>query len=97
MIEGMEFKTTFWDDFSIADRYGEPAIKDTFVRAFYAWRADTEFVTELVLVLNWKCWYWYGKNNSYSKLYSDLYYKADGWCKNNLKGDDARYYFEMTD
>ena len=25
-----EFKTTFWMDFSIADRYGIPVIKDTY-------------------------------------------------------------------
>jgi len=53
-----EFKTTFWDDFSIADRFGENGIKDTYNRAFKHWKNDIVFITELVLVLNWKARYW---------------------------------------
>ena len=30
--------TTFWDDFSIADRFGISAIKDTYKRAFEEWK-----------------------------------------------------------
>ena len=32
-----QIKTTFWDDFSIADIFGVTAIKDTFQRAFNEW------------------------------------------------------------
>lgn len=32
-INGYETITTFWDDFSIADRFGIAAIKDTYKRA----------------------------------------------------------------
>ena len=31
---GNEVKTTFWEDFSIAERFGLSAIQDTFNRAF---------------------------------------------------------------
>ena len=35
MLEnGYELQTTFWNDFSIADRFGLSAIQDTFNRAF---------------------------------------------------------------
>ena len=31
-------KTTFWEDFSIAERFGLSAIQDTFNRAFKEWK-----------------------------------------------------------
>lgn len=31
---GYELQTTFWSDLSIADRFGLPAVRDTFRRAF---------------------------------------------------------------
>lgn len=93
-----EFKTTFWDDFTIADRYGEEGVKDTFVRAFWSWREDTVFVTELAIVTNWKCWqHWREGNDTLAKAYAELYYKVRGWCLDHLKGEDLRYYLETTD
>ena len=35
---GNEVKTTFWEDFSIAERFGLSAIRDTFNRAFKEWK-----------------------------------------------------------
>ena len=35
---GTEVKTTFWEDFSIAERFGLSAIQDTFNRAFKEWK-----------------------------------------------------------
>lgn len=50
------------------------------------------------MVLNWKCWQWYEKGNeTYSKVYSDLFYKARGWCLDNLKGADLQYFLDTTD
>lgn len=98
VVNGYETKTTFWDDFTIADAYGESAIKDTYERAFESWKDNVEFVTELVLVLNWKCWDFYYKGKSkLSDLYSKLYYKAHHWCCSHLKGDDFDYYFSIVD
>lgn len=47
-------KTTFWQDFSIAERFGEKAVRDTFRRAMSAWKSNYVYLTELVLVLNHK-------------------------------------------
>ena len=33
-------KTTFWMDFSIADKFGIAAIKDTYNRAFKGWKTN---------------------------------------------------------
>ena len=97
-INGYETFTTFWDDFSIADRFGVRAIKDTYTRAFNEWKHDYKYLTELVLVLNWKCWYYYDKgNHEYRRLYSDLYYEASDYAGETLSGEAARYYFGITD
>lgn len=97
-ICGYKPKTTFYEDFSIADAYGEEAVRDTYERAFEAWHEDVVFVTELVMALNWKIWEHYdSKNEKLAKVYDELWRKADGWCMDNLKGDDLSYFFRTTD
>ena len=49
-------KTTFWMDFSIADRFGKSAVKDTYKTAFESWKDNYKYLTELVMVLNHKIW-----------------------------------------
>ena len=91
-------KTTFGTDFDIADVFGKGAIMDTFERAFNEWKNDYEYLTELVMVLNHKCWQWYyRKNHMVSELYADLYYKAHAYAVKNLKGDELSYYYRTTD
>ena len=95
---GKQSQTTFWEDFSIADKFGPFAIRDTYKRAFDEWKDDCVYLTELVIILNLKCWDHYEKGNSQlSQLYSDLYYKTHHYAQETLKGEDADYYFEMTD
>ena len=90
--------TTFWDDFSIADRFGKNAIVDTYKRAFEEWKSDIKYLTELVMVLNIKIWYYYEQgNHELGKLYNDLWQRADAWCGENLEGEDAKYYYSTTD
>lgn len=90
-------KTTFWDDFSIADKFGISAIKDTYKRAFEEWKNNIVYLTELVMVLNHKIWYWYEKNDDIAKVYDELWREADEWCGENLDGEDADYYYTTTD
>ena len=92
-----EFKTTFWSDFTIADAFGTEAIKDTFNRAFKYWKNNYEYLTELVLVLNWKIWQHYEKNETYAKLYNELWIKADNYGLDNLKGDELDYFIRTLD
>lgn len=92
-----ECKTTFWQDFMIADAFGESAIRDTFNRAFKEWREDRIYVTELAMVLNWRSWYWDSKDNlKLCKLYAELYYTVWDWVGVNLTDEDARRYFYKT-
>lgn len=95
---GTESQTTFWEDFSIADAFGIDAVKDTYNRAFKMWKSDYIYLTELVIILNLKCWYWYERgNNKLSQIYSELFYKAQNYAWDTLKGEEADYFFEMTD
>ena len=89
--------TTFYTDFSIADKFGVEAIKDTYKRVFQEWKYDYKYITELAIVLNWKLWRWYGKNDELSMLYDSLWKEIDGWCIDNLKGKELEYYYKTTD
>ena len=87
--------TTFWSDFSIGERF-KGGIEDTYNRAFKEWKNDVKYITELSLVLNWKCWWWSKRDTKTAVLYENLWRKTHNWCLNNLKGDDLSYYFNIT-
>lgn len=95
--DNFEFQTTFWQDFTIADKFGLYAIEDTYNRAFKEWKDNLVYITELSLVLNWKIWSWHNEDDAKAELYDRLWREVDTWCKDNLEGEDADYYFEMTD
>lgn len=96
-IPGYETKTTFWNDFSIAERFGIAAIRDTYRQAMKGWRHNAVYLTELVLILNHKIWQWYEKNDRLAEVYNDLWEKADAYACENLTGDDLQYFYDVTD
>lgn len=91
--------TTLWNDFSIADAFGLQAIKETYTSGLDYAKNDYKNMTELVLVLNHKCWQHYEKDNDKSMLYSDLYYAAqDAFFDLYRDNQDAcEYYYRTTD
>ena len=96
-MTGYKPMTTFYMDFSIADKFGVEAIKGTFEMAFAEWKHDYKYITEVTMVLNWKIWRWYGKNEDYAKIYDQLWRELDQWCVDNLKGEELEYYYKTTD
>lgn len=96
-INGYETITTFWEDFSIADKFGPKAVKDTFNRAFNAWKGNYKYLTELVMVLNWKIWQHYEKNESLANVYNDLWAYADEYACESLHDDELSYFYRVTD
>lgn len=97
-LTGYKPKTTFWEDFSIADRYGPGAIRDTYRRAFGEWKSNYICLTELVMVLNWKLWQWHeAGNNAFSTLYDTLWREASDYAYDNLTGDELSYFYSVTD
>ena len=95
---GKEKKTTFFSDLGIAEWYGEDSVKETYQNLVKNWLDDYEFFSEFVLALNWKSWYWDGRDNNLSSLYVDLYYKAtDEFYKRYGKDRKAcDYFFDLT-
>lgn len=97
---GYTLTTTFWQDFTIVEEaFGAKAVQDTFNRAFNEWKTDYVYLTELVIVLNWKIWQHYEKNGSceLSRLYNELWEKADCYAMNNLKGKELDFFLSITD
>lgn len=88
--------TTFYRDFSIADKFGIDAVKDTYKRAFNEWKSDYKYLTELVMVLNWKSWE-HENNVEYCQLYCDLFYELQDYAYKNLKDEALSYFIRTTD
>lgn len=91
-----ETQTTFFEDFSIAERFGINAIKDTFKRAMLH-HSNYKMMTELCMVLNHKIWFTYETKPTIAKLYNELWDKCREWCYSNLKGDELQYFLRTTD
>lgn len=95
-LTGYKPKTTFYEDFSIADRFNVDAIKDTYKRAFRHWREDVIYLTELVMVLNWKIWEHCETKDEYAVLYNDLWEKTRAYALDNLKDTELEYFIQTT-
>lgn len=90
--------TTFWDDFSIADAFGTKAVKDTYNKSFKNIKSNYKYLTEFVMVLNWKLWQHYNAGHSeFATVYNDLWQKADNYAYNHLKGEELNYFIRVTD
>ena len=97
-MTGYEPKTTFYEDFSIADMFGIPAVKDTYKRGLEtAQYMGYVYLTEFVMALNWKIWEHYESNEPLARVYDDLWRKACEIAVTTLKGNELEYYFSTTD
>lgn len=80
-------KTTFWFDFSVAEKIsGVAGVKDTFKRAFEGWKDDIRYLTALYITMNWKGSEWYGKNDELSKVYYGYQQELDKYI---LAGEEV--------
>lgn len=96
-ITGYKPISTFYTDFSIAEKDGIDGIKSTFQKNFEDWKSDYKYLTELVMALNWKIFEHYEKNEEFAVLYNSLWEFADGWAIDNLQGEELDYFYETTD
>ena len=93
-----DFQTTFWTDFSIADMFGTDAVKDTYKRAFEEWKNDYKYLTELVMVLNWKIWeHWDKGRTELAEVYDQYWRECYDYGLNNHKGDELTYFWRTLD
>ena len=95
-------------DFSIADKFGLDAIKDTFIRAMKEWSHNHIYMTELAMVINHKCWEHYHRSrneltpfcDNHSEIgqwYKDKYYELLDWADEHLKGNELTYFYNTLD
>ena len=92
------FQTSFWEEFCIAEQYyGSEGIVEHYNLVFEQWKDNLEYLTELVLVLNWKIYQWYQVNDSLGLTYDALWRRTDSYAMETLKGDDLHYYLSVLD
>lgn len=107
--------TSFWQDFSIADRFGTDAVLNTYCNATREWHHDVKYMAELALVLNHKGWAYYHASTNASNsgeaataikaqalkalsgLYFSMFRAVDDYCRDYFTGEDAEYYWQLTD
>lgn len=90
--------TTYYTDFGIAEWYGKSAIRSTLKRAKAAWKKNIEYMTEIAMVLNWKCHeHHMTGNKGFEELYADLWEETDKYIREHFKGDDLSYYYRTID
>ena len=95
---GYTQRTTFWDDFTIAERLGVKAIEDTYKNAFNSWKHDVVFIVELVLVLNWKMLYMDERHmTEKSVMYYKCWVELSNWCERHLEAGAYEYFLNVTD
>lgn len=93
---GYKPMTTFWQDFSIAEKFGDRAIENTYQKVKSEWRDNYKYWTELCLVLNHKIWHWHESDNQRAALYERLWREADA-ITTEWSDEEQEYYFEITD
>ncbi len=96
-MSGYQTITSFYYDFSIADRFGEEAVRKTYKDAMRSWKHDYRYITELYLVLNHKIWELYEKNKSLAKVYDELWRDCGCWCDENFSKDELLYFYNTID
>lgn len=96
---GYEEKTTIWADFSIAERFGEKHIRETYQNELNNFNGKIVEMTELAMVLNHKLWLLHELKNPLAKTYHELWVTVDGLIFEMFKDDKEaiRYYLKTTD
>ena len=98
VIETYGWFTTFRQDFQFAELDGVWGVKDTYKRAFGDWKNDIIYLTELYVVLCWRCDSHYERGNiALGEAYNDLRKTLDKHIFKNFKGEELQYFIRFTD
>lgn len=98
MLEyGYKTKTTFYQDLTIAEKFGFDGLQQTAYEVQQQWGDNVEYFTEFVLALNHKIWQHYKTNKELAIVYETLWKMADEFALNTFKGEELTYYYNTTD
>lgn len=89
----------YWQRFSIAEGYGKEEIKYVYREIFGEAKSDFKLLTELVMILNHKTWQHCENivNSDLCDLYKKLFYDTQEYAFKTLKGEELRYFADVTD
>lgn len=103
-ITGYKILTDYWEQFTKVELEAETqdaaikAAKKLYKELLPAAKKDYKKLTELVMVLNHKCWdHSELDQNLIGIWYSDEYLKLHDWALDHLKGDEFSYYYQTVD
>lgn len=97
-LTGYKPISTFYEDFSIGERFTESGVSQTYHKIFREWKDDYRYLTELVMVLNWKIWEHYENGNlKMAEQYNTYWIWASQYAENTLKGEELQYYYRTID
>lgn len=100
---GYEPCTTFWEDFSMADKFvgyiDRNPLEELYDIALPYAKSDYKVFTELVMVLNHKIWQWYQENQVHARLYDALWRRSMEDFFKTFKHNSVavEYYYRVTD
>lgn len=93
-----KFKTTFWQDFTRAEKKSIDEVKKKHKELFKGeYKYNYIFLTELALVLSLKHKEHLTSNVRLSKLYNKLFEQTNEYAVQNLKFGELDYYFDNVD
>lgn len=95
----VEVEFTFYQDFQIADKFGESGIRDTYKRVKQEWIEDPAAWGEVVCALNWRIWDLYKTNDKLAEVYQELWREANdlGWTTYENDKAKSDIYFRKID
>lgn len=97
-VTGYKPQTTYYMDLSIAEPFGERAIRDTIRQARRDMGHNVVYMTELCMALNWKIWEHHDRGHGgAARIYDTLWREQEDWCLSHFSGEDLDYFFETID
>lgn len=94
--------TNLWEQFTETEFNGLEAIDTLAEDVFELYKNDIIFLTELIMVINHKSWYWFEHgDNHVARFYSELYHEFDDraikYIEANMDNNAISYYFKTLD
>ena len=94
--------TTLWEQFEEEEYKGMGEVNELIESSFEHYKNDIACLTELIMIINHKSWYWYEQgNNKAARFYSELYHKFDeraiNYIETNMDDKAMSYYFKTLD
>lgn len=94
--------TNLWEKFTECEFNGLEAIDSFAEEVFNLYKDNIIYLTEFIMVINHKCWYWFEHgDNHIARFYSELYHEFDeraiNYIESNMDNEAMTYYFRTLD